>query len=1024
MRIAPILFAVCSLAAAEVPAPARLHTEYLRNPLGIDAAQPRFGWWMRHTGRNQEQTAYQILLATAPEKLAPEKTDVWDSGRVDAARNVHVVYQGPALESGTRYSWTVRLWDKDGQASAWAEPAWFETALLHPEDFEAQWIRPESGLGDSLGYRSAPQRRAKSDLTVTLDLGEPHEIAAVTLYPARVSGHDGAYGFPEWYRVECADDADFGHAHEVAEVRRQDDPGRDPVRLDIKPRTARYVRLSTVRLSETEEDGHLLALAEITVEDTGGRNLAYGVPVQTGSSDDGGAWSTACLVDGVLKSETKRSISPLLRTEFTLKPGIRSARAYASAMGYYELFLNGRRVGDHVLDPGNTVEDKRRLYSVYDVTDLLREGANAAGVMLGHGWHFGPCAAWLQLRVAYADGSTDTLTTHPGWRAAEGPILDESLFGGETYDARRERPGWRMPGFDDSGWGRTKLYEEPPAALSCQAMPPIRITREVKPVSITPREEGAYIVDFGWNLTGWLRIQAEGPRGATLTLRHAELLHDDGSLNTDTLETARATDVYVLKGGARETYAPRFTQHGFRYAEVRGYPGELTAEDVTACVVHTDFDEVGAFACSSELFNDIRTITRRSILGNSMSIPTDCPQRGERMGWLGDVHLVVEPTLHLFDACAWYESYLRSIADEQNEDGTIPDTVPHYMFGEKDGSPAWAVCYPLLTWYLYRYCGDERVVRQHYPNIVRWFETLERKAEGHLLEKAMYGDWVGVEGTPGPIIASGVYYWTADVLAEFARFLERDADAARFEQRKTGIAEAFNRELYDAERGCYGNGSQFSQVWPLYLGIVPEERKAGTLAHLRTEIVDHRGGHLATGILGTKYLFDVLSDHGLGELAYTVAMQEDYPGWGYMLKMGATTLWERWEYMTGRDMNSHNHQMYGSIAGWFFDEVAGIQALPEPGYRHFVIAPLPAKQLDSASAHTHTVAGPIRVDWQREDGLFTLEAEVPPNTTARVVLPVNGAQVTMNGEAAGQQTEFDVGSGQYKWTAADKRDTE
>ncbi len=255
------------------------------------------------------------------------------------------------------------------------------------------------------------------------------------------------------------------------------------------------------------------------------------------------------------------------------------------------------------------------------------------------------------------------------------------------------------------------------------------------------------------------------------------------------------------------------------------------------------------------------------------------------------------------------------------------------------------------------------------------------------------------------------------MLAEFARFLERDADVARFETRKTEIAGAFNRELYDAERGCYGNGSQFSQVWPLYLGIVPEERRAATLEHLRREIVEHREGHLATGILGTKYLFDVLSDNGPGDLAYTVAMQEDYPGWGYMLKMGATTLWERWEYMTGRDMNSHNHQMYGSIVGWFFDAVAGIQALPEPGYRRFVIAPLPTTQLDGAKAQTDTVAGPIRVQWQREDGVFTLEAEVPPNTTAKVLLPLKEAAVTMNGQDMGGNTEFEVGSGAYVWVA-------
>ena len=1002
-------------------APEHLRTEYLENPLGIDTAVPRFGWWLPEAFAAADrdaavQQAYQLVVATDSATL-PDTPDVWDSGRVDSDRMVHVVYAGPALAPFTRYFWAVRFWDGADQASAWSAPAWFETAALSPADFSAVWIRPEEGMGDTFGLRTAPDRRTKS-IAVTLDLGAPRELAALELYPANPPEEEAGYGIPEGYRLVLANAADFSDAQEVIVATGVTLPEKGPVKGEFTPVTARYARLIADNPARSFA-GRFLALAELALLDPEGRNVAVGSVVTCDTSDETHPWGKEKLVDGELKSRTIRSTSPLLRKAFTVGGAVAEARAYASGMGYYELYLNGARVGDHVLDPGNTVEKKRKLYSVYDVTALLNDGENVAGMTLGRGWHGGQCATWLVLRIRYEDGSVDTVTTDTTWRANTGPIVENSFFNGETYDARRERAGWLLPGYDDSQWHAMAREEDPPALMSAQAMPPIRVNQTVRPVSVTPRGDGTWIADFGWNLTGWLRLEVAGPRGTEVTLRHAELLYEDGTLNTEPLETAKATDVYYLAGTGAETYEPRFTQHGFRYAEISGYPGELTAEKVAAQVVHTDLKQIGQFASSNGLLNDIFTITLRSILGNNMSIPTDCPNRGERMGWLADVHLVVEPTLDVFDSCAYYENFLRSIADAQDDEGHVPDTVPFYMFGEKDGSPAWTICYPLLTWYLYRYCGDERVVHEHYDHLVRWFGTLEAKAQGHLLEKAMYGDWVGVEGTPGPIIASGVYYWSAEILAELARFLGRDEDAAKFDTRMTEVAAAFNEKLYDAEKGCYGDGSQFSQVWPLYLGIVPEARRAAVIAFLRDAIVEKHQGHLATGILGTKYLFDALSDTGNADLAYTVALQEDHPGWGYMLAHGATTLWERWEYMTGNDMNSHNHQMFGSIVGWFFDNVAGLEALPEPGYRRFTIAPLPDPRVDFAEVETETVAGVVRSAWKRTAEGFTLEATVPPNTRARVVLPpeCDPGRITWNDEPTTGAREFDTGPGKHVWVA-------
>jgi alpha-L-rhamnosidase len=1002
-------------------APNHLRTEYLENPLGIDTPVPRFGWWLpapddsdAAATEHAVQRAYQVVVATDAAMLT-EAPDVWDSGRVESDRTVHVLYGGPPLSPFTRYHWAIRYWDGADRVSDWSAPAWFETAALAPGDFTAVWIRAEAAMAQTYGLRTVADRKAKT-ATVAIDLGADQALAGLALFPAAPPEEEPDYGFPAAYRLEVASNADFSDAREVLAVKEVEPPAGESVRHDFPPVDARYARFIVEDLARSHA-GRFFALAELALLDAQGRNVAVGAPLTCDTSEEAAAWGREKLVDGELKSRTLRSVSPLLRKAFTVRGPVAEARAYASGMGYYELYLNGARVGDHVLDPGNTVEKKRKLYSTFDVTGLLRAGENVAGILLGRGWHGGPPAGWLELRIRYEDGSSESMVTDTTWRANTGPIVENSLFNGEAYDARRERAGWLDPDHDDASWYATELEEEPPAAMSAQAMPPIRVNQSVRPVSVTARGEGVYIVDFGWNLTGWLRLDVAGPRGAEVTLRHAELLYDDGSLNTEPLETAKATDVYVMAGGGPAVYEPRFTQHGFRYAEISGYPGELTADNVTAQVVHTDFEQIGGFDSSNALMNNIFTITLRSILGNSMSIPTDCPNRGERMGWLGDVHLVVEPTLHVFDACAYYENFLRSIADAQNADGTVPDTVPYYLFGEKDGSPAWAVCYPLLTWYLYRYCGDERVVHEHYDNIVRWFATLEAKAQGHLLENAMYGDWLGVEGTPGPVIASSVYYWSARILAEFAHFLERDDDALRFKTRMTEIAAAFNETLYDTEKGCYGNGSQFSQVWPLYLGIVPEARKAPVIAYLRNIIEERDKGHLSTGILGTKYIFDVLCDTDNTALAYTVALQEDYPGWGFMLANGATTLWERWEYKTGNEMNSHNHQMFGSIVGWFFDNVAGLNALPEPGYRRFTIAPLTDPRLDHAAVETQTVAGQMRSAWRRGPEGFTLEATVPPNTRARVVLPpeCDPNRASWNGAEPTGAREFNAGPGTHVW---------
>lgn len=1011
-----------------IPAAHHLRTEYLDNPLGLDTAIPRFSWWMRHTGRVQRQTAYEILVASSTETLGRGEGDVWDSGRAASQGAAYIEYGGAPLASFTRYWWKVRLWDAQGTPSPFSEPAWFEMALLEPGDFQAQWIRGIKDLPNSNGYHSEQVDREDKVQWVKIDLGEPRTVSEVRIYPARpfdsVRDEPG-FGFPVRYRLEMAED-DQRFINEKAFLGRaaqdQPNPGTEPVVYSFEPRNARYVWFAATKLYKNGDNEYLLALAEIEVLDSEGNNAALGKTLIASSNEQKYGWRLANLVDGFRVSQRRKTRSPLMRKEFQIAKGVARARAYASGLGYYELRLNGAKVGDRVLDPASTVHRKRTLYSVYDVTNQLRQGPNVAGMMLGHGWHRDTAAAWLQLRIEYDDGTAETIYTDPSWNWSLGPIVAESLYHGETYDARLEKPGWDLPGYDDADWQAVEIYESPPAKLACQTMPPIRVTETIGPVSLTPRRDGSVIVDFGQNMTGWVRLEVQGEAGAVVVIKHAELLHDDGSLNPANLRAAKATDTYILKGGGKEVYQPRFTQHGYRYAQVFGYPGALRAESINAQVVHTDFDRAGDFECSNALFNKIRDITLWATRGNSMSFPTDCPQRDERMGWMGDAHLAAEVTILNYESASYYENWLRTIANSQDEEGHVPDTSPK-AGGGQDGSPPWAIAYPLTTWYLYRYYGDVRAVEEHYPNIVRWFGTLDGHAKDHIVEFCPYGDWVGIEKTPGPLISTGVYYWTAEILAEFATVLGKTDDAAHFEQRARDIAGAFNERFFNVDTGMYGNGSQYSQIWPLYLGIAQERQRQAALDHLKREIAEKRNNHLATGILGTKYVFDVLTDSGDADLVYRFTLQEDYPSWGYMIANGATTLWELWANETGAGMNSHNHQMFGSIVGWFFGDVAGINALPEPGYRRFTIAPMVTDDLDRAEAYIDTVHGRISSKWERHGEGLQMWIEIPADTQARVIVPTlgnPGATVLMDGfppaisgEAAASGVAYELGSGKY-----------
>ena len=724
-----------------------------------------------------------------------------------------------------------------------------------------------------------------------------------------------------------------------------------------------------------------------------------------------------------------------LRKEFNLPARPVRARAFISGLGYYELRINGRKVGDHVLDPGWTTYDKRVLYTSYDVTDLLRQGANAVGIILGQGW-YGSRAALLQLNIEMEGGQRTEVVTDASWKVRQGPILSDSIYDGETYDARLETPGWDRPGFVDVGWQAATLVDPPKGQLSAQMMPPIRVTDTIVPLRMWSPRPGVYVFDMGQNFAGWCQLRVRGPRGTAVRLRHAELVYDNGMINVENIRRARATDTYILRGdGDEEIWEPRFTYHGFRYVEVTGYPGTPRLDSIRGRVVHTDVKPHGNFVASKQILNRIQHLILWGIRSNLHSVPTDCNQRDERMGWMADAHLYTEPTLWNYDSAAFYANFLRNIRDIQGPDGSVTDTVPH-KYGRRPADPAWGAAYPLITWYLYLYHGDRRILEEHFGGIKAWTDFQRSQAKDGILSYSYYGDWVPIERTPGELVSTFYYYYSAHLTSRMAQILGRKTEAEAYAKLADEIRDAFNKRFLNPD-GTYANRTQTAHTLALYLDLVPKERRGAVSSYLRDDIVYRNNTHLTTGIIGTKYIMELLTRQGQTHLAYDLATQTTYPSWGYMVENGATTLWELWQNKTGPGMNSHNHPMFGSVGAWFYKALAGIDLDPErPGFERIRIVPGAVRDLDWVSGDTETLRGRVLSQWSRTPESFRLEVIIPVGSTAEVHLPKlnnwqevevmesgrtvwKGDQLASGvpGISAGRQTRdeiiLEVGSGRY-----------
>nr|WP_262379844.1 glycoside hydrolase family 78 protein [Nonomuraea sp. PA05] len=715
----------------------------------------------------------------------------------------------------------------------------------------------------------------------------------------------------------------------------------------------------------------------------------------------------------------------LLRRDFTVRGPISRARLYVTAHGLYEMELNGQVVGDDVLAPGWTAYHHRLLYRTHDVTALLREGSNAIGATLADGWYRGRTfdrtnlygdriALIAQLEIAYADGSTDVVTTDGTWRCATGPITATGLYDGEKHDARLHPDGWSSPGFDDRRWLPADALPHDPALLAAPTGPPVRRTETLSPVAMLTSPSGKTILDFGQNIAGRLRIRVQGPPGHTVSLRHAEVL-EHGELALRPLRGAAAVDEYTLRGDPEpEIWEPRFTTHGFRYAQIDGWPGQLRPGDVMAVVCHTDMRPIGAFACSDPLLNRLHDNVRWSMRGNYVSLPTDCPQRDERVGWTGDIQIFTPTAAFLYDSAGPLASWLADLAAEQSAHGTVPPFVPwppRYAADHSDPSWAgptavWGDAAVLVPWTLYQRFGDLVLLRRQYPSMKTWVDQITTLTRGRLWDEGFqYGDWLDPAAPPDrpekartdpALIATAYHARSAAVLAETAALLGHAGDAARYSELARAVRNAFRREFVTPS-GRLACDTQTAYALALTFDLLngPEQRERA--GRRLAELVAADGHRIGTGFVGTPLICDALCAAGAYETAYRLLTQRECPSWLYPVTMGATTVWERWDSMlpdgtvNPGEMTSFNHYALGAVADFLHRTVAGL-APAAPGYRRLLVRPRPGGGLTHASASLDTPYGPAAVSWNIGGGTLTLTVTVPPGTSALVDLPDRAEQ--------------------------------
>ena len=1022
----------------------KLRCEQLENPQGLDARSPRLSWQLESSGSDVKQTAYQILVATSEKNLAHDHGDSWDSGKVTSDESILIAYAGKTLASREQCFWKIRVWTADGEVSDWSAPALWTMGILDAGDWRAKWIGQDGT--DSTKVLTSTSWIWSSDTNFQV----VYFRRAVTL-PANRQIKRAIFEYTG--DNECRgllDGFDLGARNNFKAVKWND------VTTRLQPGKTHL--FSLVGRHEKPDGNPAGVIGRLTIEFADGETLVIPTDEKWKTSPsadaswnlmgfDDAKWLVAKVLGPAEMSpwnsprtaESRRQPARYLRKDFSAGREISRATVSFCGLGLSELYLNGKKIGDAVLSPAFAQYDKRDFYVTYDVTKDLQPGANALGVILGNGRFyadrsktytgtvtFGWPKLLLNLHIEYADGSSQEIVSDGSWKlTTDGPILANNDYDGEEYDARKELSGWSKTGFDDSNWPAAQNVSAPGGILSAQMMQPIRVTQTLKPISLKEIRPGVFIYDLGQNIAGWCRLHVNGKAGDSVMLRHAETLQPDGALYLANLRSAQVTDIYTLKGGGEEIWEPRFISHGFRYVEVSDFPGQPDLNSIEGRVVNDDLPSAGNFLCSNDLLNRIYTNIVWGTRGNYRSIPTDCPQRDERQGWLGDRSEECKGESYLFDISALYAKWRQDMADAQRTNGIIPDVAPAYwpIYSDNVTWPSSAIIIPSA---LERQFGDTDSIGKNYASAKLWMEHILTLATDNIISKDSYGDWCvppeeatlihskdPARQTDKALLATSYYYYDLCLMEKYAKQLGKNEDATRWKNLATDFKNAFNKKFLNRESGQYSNGTQTSCVLPLAFGLVPDDMKAKVFAHLVDKIENETHGHIGTGLIGGQYLNRVLSDNGRADLCYTIATQKDYPSWGYMVEQGATTIWELWNGNTADPtMNSGNHVMLiGDLVVWFYEYLGGIAPV-SPGFKTIKLQPHPVGDLTFVKATHNSPYGLISSEWHKDGNKFDWQIAIPANATATVIVPGGKpGRITCNGKAA--NATLTLGSGKY-----------
>jgi len=760
-------------------------------------------------------------------------------------------------------------------------------------------------------------------------------------------------------------------------------------------------------------------------------------------------WKASWITFGNPKAVKEALPSQYFRKEFSLSKKVKSARVYATSLGLYQLHINGSKVSADLFTPGWTSYKKRLQYQTYDVTSMLKS-QNAIGAVLGDGWYRGnlmgskkggyygdKLALLVQLQITYTDGTVESICTDNSWKATtNGPILGSDIYNGETYDARLELTGWDQTGYDMGKWNDAIPFNQSNDILIAQQGVPVRAIQEIKPIKLFVTPKGETVFDMGQNMVGWIRLKVTGKKGDQVTLKFAEVLDKAGNFYTDNLRGAKSTDVYLLKGEGNEIFEPNFTFHGFRFVKIEGIPGTPSLDQITGVVIHSDMKPTGTFACSDSLINQLQHNIQWGQKGNFLDVPTDCPQRDERLGWTGDAQVFSMTAAFNYNVAAFYTKWMGDVTADQLPDGKVPHVIPDVLNGG-GGSTAWADASIIVPWTMYLAYGDQRILENQYASMKAWVGYMTARAgDDHLWTgDAHFGDWLAFATnrsdytgatTEKDLIATAYYCYSTNLLSKIAAIIGQKEDAAKYQKMAGDIKNAFIREFVTPS-GRLVSHTQTAYALALAFELLPENLVPRAADYFAADV--KKFGHLTTGFVGTPLLCKTLSAIGRDDLAFMLLNNKNYPSWLYPVLQGATTIWERWDGQkpdgTFQDtgMNSFNHYAYGAIGEWLYRHVAGIDIDEKnPGYKHIILAPHPGGGLRNVNAEIKTIYGEAKSKWKFENEEFVYEVVIPANTTATVSLPFAKAeQVKQDGSPvkAGyvqKETELQINLGSGKYT--------